>query len=131
MKQDIIIPAAAVRDKRLSMTEAVYLCLIAGLGESCSMSNSDFARYFDVKRPAAVEILGKLRKKGFIRSSEKKKGGMVIRRTIEIIDGQARKYLHKDNKLSLPTKQRAKRKRKKHKISYARQESSYGKVIKS
>lgn len=95
-------PQAVVRDKRLSPGEGDYLCLIAQLHRAggCTASNNYFADYFAVKRQTAQGILGALKGKGFIATSEKKSGGKTVERTIEIIDPDSRLSLLLDSRES-------------------------------
>ena len=99
-KSFIYKPLAIVQDKRLTPLEQDYLCLIAQFEKAggCVASNNYFARYFGVKRPRAVEVIGNLRKKCFIDSSEKKQGGKTIERTLRLIDGHSKKALLSDSK---------------------------------
>ena len=81
-------PAEIIRDKRLSPIEQDYLCLIAGLEKAggCRASNQYFADYFGVKRHTAVEVISRLKAKGFIDTFETKSGGKTIERTITVVD---------------------------------------------
>jgi hypothetical protein len=93
-------PAEIIRDKRLSPIEQDYLCLIAGLEKAggCRASNQYFADYFGVKRHTAVEVISRLKAKGFIDTFETKSGGKTIERTITVIDADSRKFLLSDSR---------------------------------
>jgi len=98
--QFIYKPIEVVQDKRLTPLEQDYLCVIAGLEKNgkCTASNKWLADYFGVKRPRAVEVIGNLKKKKFIKTTEKKYGGKTIERTITIIDLDSKKSLLSDSK---------------------------------
>lgn len=92
----IIKPLGITQDKRITSVEQDYICLIAQLSrrdDGCTASNNFFARYFGVQRQTAVEVISTLRRKKFIETSEKKKGGKTIQRTITIIDANSRDCL--------------------------------------
>ncbi len=95
-------PIGVIQNKILTPIEQDYLCLIASLEkkEGCTASNKWFAGYFDVKRQTAQEHIGNLKKKGFIDTSEKKKGGKTEKRTIWIIDSYSREVLLMDSRKS-------------------------------
>ncbi|MDD5134938.1 MAG: helix-turn-helix domain-containing protein [Phycisphaerae bacterium] len=95
-------PLAIVQDKRLTVLEQDYLCLIAQLEKAngCTASNKYFAKYFGVSRGSVQKIIGSLSAKGFIRRTEKKQGGKTIQRTIQIIDAVSRKLLLTDSRKS-------------------------------
>lgn len=88
-------PQPIIQDKRITSTEADYLCLIAQLekAKGCIASNQWFADYFNVKRPTAVGVISSLRKKDFITTHEEKSGGKTIERTIKITDVHSRELL--------------------------------------
>jgi hypothetical protein len=93
-------PKSVIQDRRLSSTEADYLCLIAQLHNAggCVASNKYFKDYFGVKRQTAQGIIGALKRKGFIATREKKSGGKTVERTIEIIDPDSRRSLLSDSR---------------------------------
>ena len=88
-------PMALIQDKRLSSCEADYLCLIHQLHmtKGCTASNTYFGNYFAVARQTAQEVIGKLKKKKFIATSEKKQGGKTVERKITIIDAVSKNNL--------------------------------------
>ena len=100
----LIKPLSIIQDKRLSAVEQDYLCLIASLQRAggCVASNNYFASYFGVKRPRAVEVIGSLRKKGFIKSKEQKRGGKTVERSLWITDEVSKESLLMVSKKTLP-----------------------------
>ncbi len=97
-------PMQLCQDKRLTALEQDYICLIAAFEQNggCVASNSYFARYFSVARQTAQGIIGRLKEKGLIGTTEEKSGGKTIRRTITIIDSNSRTVLLSDSRKSLP-----------------------------
>jgi len=97
-------PQSIIRDKRLTDKEKDYLCLIAQLSQSkdCVASNHFFAEYFGVKRPSAVEVISSLKRKGFISTTERRRGGLTLERTITIVDLNSRNVLLPDSRELLP-----------------------------
>jgi hypothetical protein len=99
-EQFLFKPQSIIRDKRLTPLEQDYLCLIAGLQKNggCTASNKYFADFFGVLRTCAVEVIGGLRKKQIIGSTEKKQGGKTIERTLFLTDEHSRKFLLSDSR---------------------------------
>lgn len=97
-------PRAIAADKRLTATEADYLCLIAQLhnANGCTASNQYFAEFFGMDRRNAVRIISSLKQKGFIETREKRSGGKTEVRTITIIDSDSAKYLLADSVKTTP-----------------------------
>lgn len=101
----IIKPQAIIRDKRLTASEADFLCLIAQLqnAKGCTATNQYFANYFCVVRNNAARTISALKRKGFIRTVEKKSGGKTIERTITIIDADSIKLLLSNSIETIPS----------------------------
>jgi len=91
----IVKPVGIIRDKRLTAIEADFLCLIAQLQNAggCIASNQYFAEYFGLSRVRAVQTVSSLRKKGFIKTVQKKSGKETVERTITIVDEGSKKNL--------------------------------------
>lgn len=97
-------PIEVTQDKRLTAVEKDYLCLIAQLQNAggCTAGNKWFAEYFGVKRTSAVEMIGKLKQKGFIGSKVERQGAKVKTRTLFLTDSDSRERLPMDSRQSLP-----------------------------
>ena len=81
-------PLSIIQNKRLTVIEQDYICLIGGLQSAgkCTASNKYFGDYFGVSKQRAAGVIGQLRTKKIIKTSEKKEGQQTIERVIEITD---------------------------------------------
>jgi len=84
----LIKPLAITQHPDLSFAEQDYLCLIWQLrGEKgCIAGNHWLGEYFGVSPQRSSEVINSLKTKKIIRVSLKRRGKLVIQRTIDIID---------------------------------------------